>query len=358
MRPKVGGQKKRMTKDGIIAQLLGQRRSVPCATATAFAPANIALCKYWGKRNAELNLPTASSFSISLGELGSRVTLTPREVADCFLLNGTLIPPESSFARRAAAFLDLFRPTPNFYFAVNAQNSIPTAAGLASSASGFAALTLALDKLFGWHLERRKLSILARLGSGSACRSVFEGFVEWRMGKAANGMDSYAEPLKWRWPDLRIGLVLVSEKEKPIGSRDAMQLTRDTSPLYPAWPETVARDLAGLKSAIRERNFTKFGEIAEGNALAMHATMIAARPAVLYWLPETVEAIHAVHMLRANGCEVYFTMDAGPNLKLLFRKPDLRWVSKVFPNLQVVVPFGRKCAAPDAPKPQYAAART
>ena len=342
MRPKVGGQKKRMTKGEIIAQLLGKRQSVPCAGATAFAPANIALCKYWGKRNAELNLPMASSLSISLGELGSRVTLTPRGATDRFLLNGKLIPPESSFARRAAAFLDLFRPTPKFFFAVNAQNSIPTAAGLASSASGFAALTLALDKLFGWHLERRKLSILARLGSGSACRSVFEGFVEWRMGKAANGMDSFAEPLKLYWPDLRVGLVMVSTKEKSVGSRDAMQHTRDTSPLYATWPETVTRDLAELKFAIRERNFTKFGEIAEGNALAMHATMIAARPAVLYWLPESVEAIHRVSRLRAEGCEVYFTMDAGPNLKLLFRKPNLRCVVKAFPNLQVIAPFSRK----------------
>ena len=339
MRPRVREQKHCLTKGEIVAQLLGKRQNAPCATATAFAPANIALCKYWGKRNAELNLPTASSLSISLGELGSRVTLTPQGKADRFLLNGKLLAPESSFVRRAAAFLDLFRPTPKFYLEVNAQNNIPTAAGLASSASGFAALTLALDKLFSWHLERRKLSILARLGSGSACRSVFDGFVEWRMGKAANGMDSHAEPLNLRWPDLRIGLVMISEKEKPIGSRDAMQHTRDTSPLYAAWPETVARDLADLKTAIRQRDFTKFGEIAEGNALAMHATMIAARPAVLYWLPKSIAAIHAVRVLRAGGSEVYFTMDAGPNLKLLFRKPDLRCVVQAFPDLRVVAPF-------------------
>ncbi|TAN36187.1 MAG: diphosphomevalonate decarboxylase [Verrucomicrobia bacterium] len=328
-----------MTKREVIEQLLPKRLPAPCVSATAFAPANIALCKYWGKRDPELNLPTAGSLSISLGKLGSEVTLAPRAGRDRFALNGKLVAPESSFARRAAAFLDFFRPTSDFHFEVTAHNTVPTAAGLASSASGFAALTLALNKLFGWKLERRQLSILARLGSGSACRSLFDGFVEWHAGKAASGMDSFAEPLKFNWPDLRVGLVMISDKEKSIGSRDAMQHTRDTSPLYAAWPETVTRDLAELKTAIRTRNFTKLGEIAEGNALAMHATMIAARPSVLYWLPGSVEAIHAVHALRAEGCEVYFTMDAGPNLKLLFRKADVRCVVKEFSDLQVVAPF-------------------
>lgn len=332
--------KQGMTKREVIEQLLPKRRPAPRAAATAFAPANIALCKYWGKRDAELNLPTASSLSISLGKLGSAVTLAPCGGHDRVTLNGKLMAPETAFARRASAFLDFFRPTPKFYFNVEARNTVPTAAGLASSASGFAALVLALNELFGWQLDRRQLSILARLGSGSACRSLFEGFVEWRAGQAADGMDSYAAPLKFRWPDLRIGLVTISDREKPIGSREAMGHTRATSPLYAAWPGTVTRDLTELKHAIRTRNFTRFGEIAEGNALAMHATMIAARPAVLYWLPGSVEAIHAVHALRAEGCEVYFTMDAGPNLKLLFRKSDLRGVVKEFSDLQVVVPFG------------------
>ncbi len=328
-----------MTKSEVIEQLLPKRRSAPRAAATAFAPANIALCKYWGKRDAELNLPTASSLSISLGKLGSEVTLAPRAGHDRFTLNGQLIAPESSFARRAAAFLGLFRPAPDFYYDVTATNTVPTAAGLASSASGFAALTLALNELFAWKLDRRKLSILARLGSGSASRSLFEGFVEWHAGRAPTGMDSFAEPLATKWPDLRIGLVVLSDKEKPIGSRDAMAQTRDTSPLYAVWPETVARDLVALKEAISQRDFTQLGEVAEGNALAMHATMLAARPAILYFLPESIEAIHTVHALRAEGCEVYFTMDAGPNLKLLFRKADLRYVIKGFPEVQVVAPF-------------------
>ena len=328
-----------MTKQDVIAALLPKRRAQPQATASVFAPANIALCKYWGKRDAELNLPTASSLSISLGKLGSAVTLAPRTDHDHFTLNGKLIAPESSFARRAAAYLNLFRPSPDFHFDVTATNTIPTAAGLASSASGFAALTLGLNELFRWKLDRKTLSILARLGSGSASRSLFEGFVEWHAGQAVDGMDSFAEPLATHWPDLRIGLVVLSDKEKPIGSRDAMAHTRDTSPLYSVWPETVARDLVALKDAIRRNDFTKLGEVAEGNALAMHATMLAARPSIIYFLPESIAAMHTVRALRAEGCEVYFTMDAGPNLKLLFRKNDLRGVVKGFPDVQVVTPF-------------------
>jgi diphosphomevalonate decarboxylase len=328
-----------MTKQDVIARLLPRRLPAPHQSATAFAPANIALCKYWGKRDAELNLPTAPSLSISLGKLGSEVTLTPCEGHDRYTLNGRLLLPECVFARRASAFFDLFRPHKAFFLEVVARNTIPTAAGLASSASGFAALTLALNDLLGWKLDRRKLSIIARLGSGSACRSLFEGFVEWRAGKMADGMDSFAEPLPARWPDLRVGLVVISQQEKPIGSRDAMARTRETSPLYAAWPATVERDYAALKEAIQRRDFTRLGEVAEGNALAMHATMLAARPAIVYCLPESLEAMQAVRALRADGCEVYFTMDAGPNLKLLFRKPDLRGVVKRFPEVRVVAPF-------------------
>lgn len=331
--------KKTMTKQEVIAQLLPRRLPAPKKSVTAFAPSNIALCKYWGKRDAELNLPTASSLSISLGKLGSEVTLTPCENHDRFTLNGRRLALECVFARRASAFFDLFRPHKKFFMEVIAQNTIPTAAGLASSASGFAALTLALNELLGWRLDRRKLSILARLGSGSACRSLFEGFVEWRAGKALDGMDSFAEPLPVRWPDLRVGLVVISEREKAIGSREAMAHTRETSPLYAAWPETVARDLVALKEAIHRRDFTRLGTIAEDNAMTMHATMLAARPAVVYCLPESLEAMQAVRALRAESCEVYFTMDAGPNLKLLFRKPDLRCVIKSFPEVQVVAPF-------------------
>lgn len=326
-------------KRDVVRRVLQDRPVRTSCEGAAFAPANIALCKYWGKRDEELNLPVTSSLSLSLGSLGSRVTLTLAEGADVVELNGTVLAADTPFAKRAVSFLDLFRPEPSARFHLGAENTIPTAAGFASSASGFAALVLALDRLFGWGLDRKSLSILARLGSGSACRSVHEGFVEWHAGQAADGMDSCAERLDATWPDLRMGLLVVSDEEKSIGSRPAMKHTVETSPLYAAWPAKVEKDMAALKDAIRRRDFPLLGRTAESNALAMHATMIAAWPPVLYWLPASVHAMQRIRALRDKGLELYFTMDAGPNLKLLFEEKDTDAVTHAFPEVEVVAPF-------------------
>jgi diphosphomevalonate decarboxylase len=330
-----------MTKQDIVSRILAGRNMKPGAEGRAFAPANIALVKYWGKRDEELNLPVTSSLSVSLGELGSEVSVRPAEGADTVILNGQPLPPDSSFARRVSAYLDFFRRDSATGFHLDARNTIPTAAGFASSASGFAALVRALDQLFGWNLDGRELSILARLGSGSACRSIFNGFVEWRAGEAADGMDSYAEPLAETWPDLRMGLVIISGEEKAIGSREGMKRTVETSPLYKSWPAKVAADLPEVRAAIRERDFHRIGRTAESNALAMHATMIAAVPSVVYWKPESITAMRRVVSLREQGLAVYFTMDAGPNLKLLFEHKDTTAIQAVFPDLPVVMPFGK-----------------
>lgn len=312
---------------------------MPSAQAQAFAPANIALCKYWGKRDRTLNLPVTSSLSISMEPFGSEVLLCVTGEPDTLILNDQPIPADTPFARRVTEFLDLFRPGPTGGFHVAARNTIPTAAGFASSASGFAALVLALDRLFGWALDGRALSILARLGSGSACRSVYTGFVEWLAGSAPDGMDSYAVPLEAEWPDLRMGLVFISSEEKAIGSRAAMARTVSTSPLYAAWPAKVTADLVELKAAIRDRDFHRLGRTAQSNALTMHATMIAAQPSILYWQPGSVAAMHRVMDLQEQGLPVYFTMDAGPNLKLLFEQKDQAAVEAAFPGLVVVSPF-------------------
>ena len=334
-----GGSENMATKRDIVGRILAGRGMKPGAAGCAFAPANIALVKYWGKRDEELNLPVTSSLSVSLGRLGSEVEIQPAGPADVVVLNGQELPPDSSFARRVSAYLDLFRPA-GAGFRVDARNTIPTAAGFASSASGFAALVRALDQLFGWRLETRELSILARLGSGSACRSVYEGFVEWRAGEAADGMDSYAVPLAETWPDLRMGLVVISGEEKAVGSRAGMKRTVEASPLYRAWPAKVAADLPEVRAAIRERDFHRLGRAAESNALAMHATMIAAWPPVIYWKPESLAVMKRVAELRAQGLAVYFTMDAGPNLKLLFERKDEFALGAKFSGLQVVAPFG------------------
>lgn len=329
------------TPTDVVRHLLRDRTRIPVvAQAQAYAPANIALCKYWGKRDERLNLPVTSSLSLALGSLGSSVVLAPNPAHDVVTLNGQELPPDSAFVTRATAFLDLFRPGPGFGFRLEACNTIPTAAGFASSASGFAAVVRALDALFGWQLRDRELSILARLGSGSACRSIFPGLVEWQAGVAPDGMDSFAVPVGVEWPELRIALVLVSVREKELSSRVAMKRTVDTSPLYASWPATVARDLADIKAGLKARDFARVGAAAERNALTMHATMLAAVPPVLYWQPDSVRILQRLWSLRSGGLAVYGTMDAGPNVKVLYEARDEARVLESFADVQLVRPSG------------------
>lgn len=300
-------------------------------TGEAYAPANIALCKYWGKRDTRLKLPHTDSLSVSLGTHGTRMILR-RADTDSLTLNHTPIPPDSPTHQRLFRFLDLLR-APNHPLAVESHNTVPIAAGLASSASAFAAAVKATEALYGWTLPPRLRSILARLGSGSASRSVFEGFVQWHAGSAPDGMDSYAEPLAPLWPDLRIAILTVSDAPKPVGSTEAMERTVHTAPLYNAWPRQVAHDLPLLRRAIDEHDFDTLGRVSEHNALSMHATMIASWPPVLYWLPETTAHLHTLHRLRREGLPVYATLDAGPNLKLLHLAPHTPDLDAHFPGL-------------------------
>ncbi len=260
--------------------------------------------------------------------------------ADMVYLNGKLQPSDSSFAKRISAFLDLFRPMlGNAAFEVRTENNIPTAAGLASSASGFAALVMALDDWAGWGLDKKKLSILARLGSGSASRSIYNGFAQWNAGTLADGTDSFAEPLPETWPEFRIGILELSSAKKAVGSRDGMNRTVETSALYKSWPQQAAADLEIIHTAIIDHDFSTLGKTAERNALSMHATMMASWPPLIYLQPETIEQIHKVQRVRAEGLEVYLTIDAGPNIKLLFLKENEVAVAAAFPGLKTINPF-------------------
>ncbi len=311
------------------------------ASAEQFAPSNIALCKYWGKRDRELNLPINASLSVSLDYLGSHTRLIPIEAqVDEVWLNGQQLQPGAKFSQKVSEFIDLFRRDQDLYFRVETRNNIPTAAGLASSASGFAALTLALNDALALELPPEHLSILARMGSGSACRSLFTGFVEWEMGQREDGLDSHGVQLDQTWPGFCIGLVEIDAGEKATDSRSGMQRTVETAHLYQSWPLQAAADLSKLQQAIAERDFALLGQTAEQNALSMHATMIASWPPLLYWQPESVAAMQKVWQLREQGLQVYFTMDAGPNLKLLFQHQDRDTLLQHFPNLETVEPFG------------------
>lgn len=322
----------------IIQSILPNSYQATQETAQAFAPANIALIKYWGKRDKILNLPNTSSLSLSLGNRGTTTQVSQTEKQDVIILNQQHVNPESHFYQRLVNYLSYFRPHPTFYFHIETQNTIPVAAGVASSSSGFAALVKALDIYFDWRLPLHQLSVLARLGSGSACRSLWDGFVLWHKGEEEDGLDSFAEPMTLTWPDLCVGLLMVDQSPKKYGSREAMNHTVETSPLYAYWPTVVEKDLASMVKAIQVRNFSAFGQILEGNACAMHATMLASRPAIIYHQPQTLALIDQIQRLREQGLSIFFSQDAGPNLKLFFLATDLKKVQKNFPTLEVVVP--------------------
>jgi diphosphomevalonate decarboxylase len=334
-----------------VNQVIGQQpgtlnKCIPMQSqGHGIAPVNIALSKYWGKRDTVLNLPMNGSISISLPGLGTETTITLKSTAQNFTppvdqitLNGKTLKPDTPFCIRLSAFLDLFRPQNNV-FHINTHNTVPTAAGLASSASGYAALVLALNDLYQWQLTPQKLSLLARLGSGSASRSLYSGFALWHKGVQADGLDSYAEPIDTQWPELCVGLVKVNVQQKSISSTTGMQNTVKTCDLYQSWPQQAKKDMQCILNAIEQKNFEQLGQTAEHNALSMHATMMATWPPIVYWQPESVAAMHTVWRLRQQGVAVYFTMDAGPNLKLLFLETQKPAITQAFGDIDIIQPF-------------------
>lgn len=335
-----------MDKASFVQQILKPYSKEPQnKTGSFFAPSNIALCKYWGKRDTELNLPVTASLSISLGAFGAKTQISliqdNQTSMDEIIVNGKPLDPEKDkqFLLNLTEYLNLFRFAPITFFRVETEVNLPIGAGLASSACGYAALVGAIDQLFGWQLPLEKLSVLARLGSGSASRSFWQGFVEWQTGSSEDGADSLGVPLPQVWPELRIGLLILNTASKPISSRKAMEITRLTSPFYSEWPLKHRVDLTRLKKAISQFDFIELGEVSESNALAMHAMMLAANPPILYSDSKTISAIQDIWQARKTGLSLYFTQDAGANLKLLFLEKDTESVRKLFPELMIVAPF-------------------
>lgn len=293
--------------------------------ASARAHSNIALIKYWGKRNSELKLPHNGSISLTLDALytDTEVHFSSDFEKDQLWLDGNLTSDKAS--SRVTQLLDRFRHAFHFseHAQIKSQNSFPTAAGLASSASGFAALVASVNQALNLQLSPQELSLWARLGSGSASRSIFGGFVEWKRGENADGTDSFASPIATPDWDVAMVVLVLNPEEKAVSSSIGMQRTVDTSPLYAAWLEGIEQDLCHMRKAIQSQNFETVGQLMEHNALKMHATALAAQPAVLYWSPASVQTIHWVQHLREQGLPVYLTMDAGPNVKLLVKEKHL-----------------------------------
>jgi diphosphomevalonate decarboxylase len=288
--------------------------------ATAKANTNIALIKYWGKRDEALFLPMNSSISVTLDRFYTITTVEFSEnlTNDIFVLNNQ--PAGEAQSNKVFRFLERIRELAGsqLHAVVTSENKVPTAAGFASSASGFAALAAAGAKALNLELSQKELSILARQGSGSACRSVYGGYVEWQKGEREDGKDSFANQLlsEQDW-NISVLSVIVATKQKKVSSREGMKLTVETSPFYSGWLQTVSQDLERAKEAIKSLDYEKLGEVVEANALKMHATMLGAEPPILYWQSGTLEVIHHIQSLRLSGIPAFFTIDAGPNVKVL-----------------------------------------
>jgi diphosphomevalonate decarboxylase len=286
--------------------------------ATAIAHPNIALVKYWGKRDDALILPHQSSLSVTLGPLAVTTTVEFRPGADEVELNGK--EAEGTERARVIHVLDALRKEGVFGPArVVSRGDFPASAGLASSAAGFAALAVAARAAAGLHRDVRAESMLARLGSGSACRSIQGGYCAWRKGERADGQDSFAEQLfpEAHWPDLRLVVALVSREEKEVKSRDGMRSAVETSPYYPAWAKDAEAEIPRATALIAARDLEGLGALSERNAWRMHATSLAADPPLCYLKPATLQLVLGLPEARRAGTPVWFTLDAGPNPVLL-----------------------------------------
>ncbi|MBK2403806.1 diphosphomevalonate decarboxylase [Erysipelothrix rhusiopathiae] len=302
-------------------------------TKTIRAHTNIALIKYWGKKDNELKIPHNSSLSMTLDQFytDTWVEYDATLTEDIFILDGYEV--EGKEKDRVVWYMNELRkryPLP--YFArIHSTNFVPKAAGLASSASAFAALakaaTLNLD------LSDEEVSRCARLGSGSASRSIYGGFVKWNRG--SNDLDSFAEPIIMKpWPEFRMIVCILNDQEKPFLSSQAMNTTVEESVYYPAWVEQTEKDIINLESALKEHDIWTVGAIAQQNALRMHASLMAVN--MWYFEPQTVEIMNKVRKIQKT-VPAFFTMDAGPNVKIMTTSEHVETVLAELEGVKTVV---------------------
>lgn len=287
------------------------------------AHTNIALIKYWGKENEELIIPMNNSLSLTLDAFytETRVTFDESLKSDELYLDDTI--QDFTALKKVKTVLDLVREKAKIHTKakVESYNHVPTAAGLASSASGLAALAGAASLAADLDLSNIELSKLARRGSGSASRSIYGGFAEWQKGTDHDS--SFAVPVDDAAWDIGMLFIIVNDKKKDVSSREGMRRTVETSPFYQGWLDSLDNDLSEMKQAIKNQDVHQVGAVAERNALKMHATTLGANPPFTYWSPDSMRAMEAVKELRKQGYSVHFTMDAGPNVKLICRQSQL-----------------------------------
>lgn len=296
------------------------------STAVAIAHPNVALAKYWGKRARPGNFPAVPSLSITLEGMTTktRVTFDTSLARDELVLGGASATPAD--LARASLVLDRVRAASNEkrFARVESSNDFPTASGLASSASGYAALALAASTASGGDFSEARVSDLARRGSASAARSIFGGWVELEAG-SADGAEDDVLAARVVAPadaiDARVLVCVVTEEKKSASSRDAMTKTAERSPYYAAWMEDAANTFAAMKDALAARDLARIGELTEHSALAMHAVAMSA--GIVYVRDATLRTMSVVRDLRARGVAAFATSDAGPHVKVLVGTNDV-----------------------------------
>lgn len=305
--------------------------------------ANIALCKYWGKRNQELMLPTKSSISLSLAALKttSSVSLC-NGLHDIIILNGKEASEKD--ARHIKLFFDICRKLYSLEGKIQliSGNNFAHSAGMASSASGFSALAIALNELYTLGLTKQELTILARRGSGSACRSLYGGFVHWQKGIRDDGLDCSAQQIAaaTHWPELRIISVVISSQPKSVSSRDGMFLSMHTSAYYSSWIKQSEATIPLFIEAITQKDLNKLGSLTEAEWKAWQQVLHTTVPTLYYLNPISETVITAIEKLRSSGVACFFTTDAGPNIHILCEEKNIAVIKTTMhtiPDIQELI---------------------
>ncbi|HEQ5254388.1 TPA: diphosphomevalonate decarboxylase [Streptococcus pyogenes] len=299
-------------------------------TVTSYA--NIAIIKYWGKENQAKMIPSTSSISLTLENTFTTTSvsfLPDTATSDQFYINGILQNDEEH--TKISAIIDQFRQPGQAFVKMETQNNMPTAAGLSSSSSGLSALVKACDQLFDTQLDQKALAQKAKFASGSSSRSFFGPVAAW--DKDSGAIYKVETDLK-----MAMIMLVLNAAKKPISSREGMKLCRDTSTTFDQWVEQSAIDYQHMLTYLKTNNFEKVGQLTEANALAMHATTKTANPPFSYLTKESYQAMEAVKELRQEGFACYFTMDAGPNVKVLCLEKDLAQLAeRLGKNYRIIV---------------------
>ncbi len=306
--------------------------------ATAIAHPNVAFIKYWGRKDEVLRLPTNGSLSMNVSEFTTKTTV---EFSQDYKKDSVMIDEKNVFdeADRVIIHLDRIRKLANIHLKakVMSENNFPSGTGLSSSSSGFAALTVAGAKAAGLNLSEKELSILARQGSGSACRSIPDGFVEWLDGSTNEA--SYAKTIfpadYWAIADV---IAVVSTEKKDVSTSKGQKLAQ-TSPFFNTRNFHMSKKIKHIKKLIKEKNFKEFGELIEAEALEMHAIMITSTPSLIYWSIGTVKIMKLVKKWRNEGLPVYFTINTGQDIHLICKNEDTEKVKNKLKEVSDVKQF-------------------